>query len=80
MNVKDWQKRRNQLDRMISDSAMIYQVYNKADIGLELYNKWEFINKLTLPSSSLQGIEILDTKYQGDKIILIRFRQKEADK
>jgi len=80
MNVKDWQKRRNQLDAMISDSAMIYQVYASDEIGLELYNKWEFINKLTLPSSSLKAIEILDTKYQGDKISLIRFRQKEAVK
>jgi uncharacterized integral membrane protein len=80
MNVKDWQKRRNQLDAMISDSAMIYQVYASDEIGLELYNKWEFINKLTLPASSLQGIEILDTKYQGDQISLIRFRQKEVTK
>ena len=80
MNVKDWQKRRNQLDLMISDSAMIYQVYTKEGIGAELYNKREFINKLTLPSSGLQAIEILDTKYQGDKISLIRFTQKEAGK
>ncbi len=80
MNVKDWQKRRNQLDLMISDSAMIYQVYSSEGVGAELYNKWEFINKLTLPSGSLQGIEILDTKYRGDKISLMRFTQKEAVK
>jgi hypothetical protein len=80
MNVKDWQKRRDQLNLMIADSAMIYQVFAKEAIGVELYNKWEFINKLTLPSTGLKDIEILDTKYQGDKISLIRFRQKEADK
>jgi hypothetical protein len=80
MNVKDWQKRRNQMDQMISDSAMIYQVFDKGIVGLELYNKWEFINKLTLPSKSLQDIEILDTKYQGNKVSLIRFRQKETKK
>jgi hypothetical protein len=78
MNVKDWQKRRNQLDQMISDSAMIYEVFDKGTVGLELYNKWEFINKLTLPSRSLKDIEILDTKYGGDKISLIRFRQKAS--
>jgi hypothetical protein len=80
MNVKDWQKRRNQLDQMISDSAMIYQVFDRGIVGLELYNKWEFINKLTLPSKSLKDIEILDTKYKGNRISLIRFRQKVTKK
>ena len=76
MNVKDWQKRRDQLNRMIADSALIFQVYDKESVGVELYNKWEFINKLTLPSTGLKDIDILDTKYQNDKITLIRFRQK----
>lgn len=77
MNVKDWQKRRDQLNLMIADSAMIYQVYDKGTTGVELFNKWDFINKLTLPSTGLKNIDILDTKYQKDKITLIRFRQKE---
>ncbi|MBL7111110.1 MAG: hypothetical protein ISS19_04130 [Bacteroidales bacterium] len=77
MNVRDWQQRRNQLDRMISDSALIYQVYNTGTVGMELYTKWEFINKLTLPASSLKHIEILDTKYSDDRIMMLRFRQKE---
>ena len=68
------------MDRMISDSAMIYQVFDKGATGLELYNKWEFINKMTLPVKSLQEIEILDTKYDHGKIFLIRFRQKEKVK
>jgi len=80
MNVKDWQKRRDQLNLMISDSALIYQVFDQEAVGVELYNKWEFINKLTLPSTGLKDIEILDTQYQGDKITLIRFKQKEAVK
>jgi hypothetical protein len=80
MNVKDWQKRRDQLNLIIADSAIIYQVFDKESIGVELFNKWEFINKLTLPSTGLKDIEILDTKYQGDKITLIRFKQKEAEK
>jgi len=80
MNVKDWQKRRNQLNRIIADSAMIYQVFDKDKIGVELFNKTEFINKLTFPSTGLKRIEILDTKYQKDQISMIRFRQKETDK
>lgn len=77
MNVKDWQQRRNQLDNMISDSALIYQVYKSGNMGMELYTKWEFINKLTMPASSLNLIEILDTKYMDDRIVMLRFRQKE---
>lgn len=80
MNVKDWQKRRNQLNEIIADSAMIYQVFDKEKIGVELYNKSEFINKLTFPSTGLKQIEILDTRYRKNKISMIRFRQKETDK
>lgn len=76
--VADWQKRREQLNRMISDNVMIYQVYSKETLGVELYNKEEFINKLTMPSAGLQGIEIFDTEYEEGKISLIRFRQKEV--
>jgi len=77
MNIKDWKQRRNQLDRMISDSALIYQVYNTGTVGMELYTKGEFINKLTMPASSLRHIEILGTRFRGGKISLLRFRQKE---
>jgi len=35
---------------------------------------------MTLPTKSLKDIEILDTKYRGEKITLIRFRQKESKK
>lgn len=80
LNVKDWQKRRNQLNQIIADSAMIYQVFDKEKIGVELFNKTEFINKLTFPSTGLKQIEILDTQYKNNKISMIRFRQKETDK
>jgi len=78
--TEDWQKRRDQLNLMISDSAMIFQVYGKETIGVELYDKWEFINKLSLPSAGLKNIEIFDTKYEDGKISLIRFRQKEVER
>ena len=77
MSVKDWQQRRNQLDRMISDSALIYQVYTAGSVGMELLTKWEFINKLTMPAKSLKDIQILDTRYIKDRIVMLRFRQKE---
>lgn len=72
--VKDWIKRRDELDHIFSENAKIFQVY-EGTVGMEIYNKWEFINKLTLPTNSLRDIEILDTKYKGERITHLRFKQ-----
>lgn len=73
-NVQDWLKRRDDLNEMFSENAKIFQVF-EGTVGMEMYNKWEFINKLTLPTNSLRDIEILDTKYSGDEITHLRFKQ-----
>jgi hypothetical protein len=78
-NVNDWLKRRKDLDEMFSDSVKIFQVLNET-VGMEIYNKWEFINKLTLPTNSLQDIEIIDAKYHGEKITRLRFKQNETSR
>lgn len=75
-NVKDWLKRRENLNQMFSDSVKIFQVL-EGTVGMEIYNKWEFINKLTLPTNSLRDIEIIDAKYEGEKITRLRFKQNE---
>lgn len=74
--VSDWKKRRMQLDDMIADNAKIYQVYND-NRGMELYNKEEFINKLTIPIKSLRTIEVIETKYTAGRIVELRFRQND---
>jgi hypothetical protein len=72
-----WQKKREQLDRIINEDAMIYQVPDqKSLIGMEIYNKREFIDKLTMPSSKLHKIEILNSRYVNGKIVVLRFRIK----
>jgi len=73
--LDDWQKRRKQLKVMFTDNAQIYQMYGSNDIGMELYNKTEFINKLTMPLRSLQNIEIIETVYNGNRISILKFRQ-----
>jgi hypothetical protein len=80
-NVSDWQKRRAKLDEMFDEGAMICQVMddNRAT-GMELYTKWEFIDKMTMPSHSLKNIEILSTKYTGNRIAVLRFRTLEKKK
>jgi hypothetical protein len=80
-NVKAWQNRREQLDRIISDNAMILQMPDrKAGTGMELYNKQEFIDKITMPSSSLRRIEIINSRYDKNQIVILRFRNNMTQK
>ncbi len=74
--VEDWEKRRNQLNEMIADNAKIYQVDNLAIRGIEIYNKEEFIDKMTMPINSLKNIRIIENQYVDDKIIMLRFTQE----
>jgi hypothetical protein len=74
--VNDWKKRRVQLDDMIADNAKIFQVYDD-NRGMELYNKDEFVDKLTMPLKSLKNIEVIETRYTNNRISELRFRQKE---
>ena len=78
-NVNDWLKRRENLDKMFTDSVKIFQVM-EGTIGMEMYNKWEFINKLTMPANSLRDIEIIDAKYSGERITHLRFKQNMVNK
>ncbi|MBN1180657.1 MAG: hypothetical protein JXB49_00115 [Bacteroidales bacterium] len=73
-DVSNWKKRRKQLDEMFADNARIYHVFGKNEMGIEMYNKQEFINKLTTPVNSLRDIEIIETIYTGNKISILRFK------
>ena len=74
-DVAGWQKRRDQLNRIISDEAMIFQFQDvKEGTGMELFNKQEFIDRLTMPASSLSKLEIIDSKYDHGQIVLLRFK------
>lgn len=77
-NINDWKQRRIQLDDMIANDAKIYQIYTNGS-GMELYNKQEFINKLTMPLKSLKNIEIIETDYYGSQISLLRFMQLDGN-
>jgi hypothetical protein len=76
-SVEDWERRKNQLRDMFTDDARIFQVYPGNDRGMEMYNKDEFIDKLTTPIASLKNIEVIQTIYKDGKISALRFIQKE---
>jgi hypothetical protein len=74
-DVQDWEKRRIQLDKMISEDVIVFQI-TVNNTGMEMYNKSEFIDKLTTPLKSLGDIEIIETIYKNDQIVNLRFIQK----
>jgi hypothetical protein len=75
MKVDDWEKRKKLLENMIDDAAMIYQVMSDKEArGMALYNKQEFIDMMTVPSGGLRNLEILESRIQKEKIVVLRFR------
>ena len=71
-NLKDWKKRKVQLEKMIADNAVIYQLF-KNNLGVEIYSKDEFIRKLTIPTQDLKRIKVLDKTFKNEKIVKLKF-------
>ena len=71
-NVKDWSKHKKKIERLINDDAQIYRYY-KGGLGVEIYTKEEFVRLLTIPTSSLNKIRILDKSYENDQIKTLEF-------
>ncbi|SFI56363.1 hypothetical protein [Halpernia frigidisoli] len=74
-SIKDLKKKRESLNYLISDNALIYQVYDNETYGVETMNKQRYINFVTLPSTSLEKLEVIETQTntQG-KIEMIKFK------
>jgi hypothetical protein len=71
-NIKDWKKRKQQLQNLIADNAQIYQLFPN-NIGVEIYSKDDFIRTLTIPTQSLKHIKILGKHYSNGKIVKLKF-------
>lgn len=74
-NIKDWNKRKQQLQKLISNSAILIEIL-PYDLGVEIYSKEEFIEKLTTPTKSLKHFEIIESQKQGDQIVKLKFRTR----
>lgn len=71
-NVKDWKLHKTRLLNLISDDALIYQLHGNT-IGVEVFSKDEFVRMLTIPTSSLKRIKIVDKNVQNGKITKLKF-------
>ncbi len=72
-HVDDWKKRKKQLHHLIDENAILIQIL-PYEIGLEIYTKEDFINKLTTPTKSLKDFKIIESQKQDGKIIKLKFR------
>lgn len=78
-SINNIKKKREELNKIISNSALIYQVYD--NFGVETLNKETYIGFVTTPSKSLENFKMIETKVSPEtkKIILIKFKIQEDE-
>ncbi len=78
-STNDINKKREELDKIISNSALIYQVYD--NYGVETLNKETYIGLVTTPTTSLKNFKMIETKVSPEtkKIILIKFKIQQDE-
>lgn len=81
-SIKDLKKKRVTLNYLINDQALIYQVFDNQFYGVETMDKQRYINMVTLPSTSLENLEVIDTQTnKAGKIVMIKFKiDNDAEK
>lgn len=62
------------LDEMIDDNALIYQVYDNEYFGVEVLSKKQYINLVSLPTSSLKNFTLIEAERKSGKIVKIKFK------
>lgn len=62
------------LDEMIADDALIYQVYDNEYFGVEVLSKKQYINLVSLPTSSLKNFTLIEAERKSGKIVKIKFK------
>lgn len=74
-SLTDLKKKRISLNYLISDRALIYQVFDNQFYGVETMDKQRYINLVTLPSTSLENLDVIDTQTdKSGKIVMIKFK------
>ncbi len=70
----DVNKKRERLNNLISDDALIYQVFDNETYGVEILDKERYITLMTTPTTSLKNLQMINTKMSKGKIVMIKFR------
>lgn len=79
--TNDISKKREELDKIISDNALIYQVIDNETYGMETLDKQKYIGLVTTPTTSLKNYKMIETKVssQTKKIVLIKFKIQQDE-
>lgn len=68
-------QKRKQLENLISNSAVITQVYDNDIYGLETLDKDDYITLMTTPTTSLKNLNVIEMKKDNTgKIVSIKFK------
>ncbi len=68
------------LNSLISDNALIYQVFDNEFYGVETLTKQKYIGLVTTPTKSMKNLKVIETKREKGKIILIKFKIESDEK
>lgn len=73
-------QKRKQLENLISNNAIIYQVYDNTTYGIETLDKQKYITLVTTPTTSLKNLSVIEMKKDNNgKIISIKFKIASTD-
>lgn len=67
-------QKRKQLENLISNNAVIYQIYDNDTYGIERLDKQKYITLVTTPTTSLKNLNVIEMKKDKGKIISIKFK------
>ena len=73
-SIKDFKKKTVELNKLISDNALIYQVFDSDIYGIETMDKQKYISLVTLPTTTLENLEVIDSQMKNGKIVMIKFK------
>ncbi|MDQ0591856.1 hypothetical protein QFZ37_000225 [Chryseobacterium ginsenosidimutans] len=77
---EELKRKRNQLESLISNSAIIYQIYDSNIYGIERLDKQKYITLVTTPTTSLKNLSVIEMKKDNNgKIISIKFKIATTD-
>lgn len=79
-SITDFKKKREQLNNLISDNAIITQVFDNDIYGVETLDKQKYISLVTLPTTSLENLNVIDTQMKNGKIVMIKFKITSDEK
>lgn len=77
---EELKRKRNQLENLISNNAIIYQIYDSNIYGIERLDKQKYITLVTTPTTSLKNLSVIEMKKDvKGKIVSIKFKIATTD-